>query len=90
MFTAYLYHFLFLRYLNSSGTNFSRDILLPFPNSNNFNKKRSEISRDKQEKIMCNFLEPWFLPLEIPMGATQFCRIPKGEASICLGLPRVK
>ena len=36
-FTACFYHFLFWRYLNSSMTRFSSDILLPFPNSNDLN-----------------------------------------------------
>ena len=34
---ARFYHFLFLRYLNSSITWFSSDILLPFPNFNDLN-----------------------------------------------------
>ena len=37
LFTACFYHFLFWRYLNSSMTRFSSDILLPFPNSNDLN-----------------------------------------------------
>ena len=37
LFTACFYHFLFWRYLNSSMTSFSSEILLPFPNSNHLN-----------------------------------------------------
>ena len=37
LFTACFYHFLFWKYLNSSMTRFSSDILLPFPNSNDLN-----------------------------------------------------
>ena len=41
LFTACFYHFLFWRYLNSSMTRFSSDILLPFPNSNDLNSRDS-------------------------------------------------
>ena len=37
LFATCFYHFLFWRYLNSSMTSFSSDILLPFPNSNDLN-----------------------------------------------------
>ena len=37
LFTVCFYHFLFWRYLNSTMTRFSSDILLPFPNSNDLN-----------------------------------------------------
>ena len=35
--TAFFYHFLFLRYLNSIMARFLSNILLPFPNSNDLN-----------------------------------------------------
>ena len=37
LFTACFYHFLYWRFLNSSMTSFSSDILLPFLNSNDLN-----------------------------------------------------
>ena len=43
------------------------------------NQKRSEISSGVQEKIMWNFHGSWFLILEFPKSATQFCRTSKGE-----------
>ena len=39
LFTAYFYHFMLWRYLNSSMTSFSSDILLLFPNSNDLNSR---------------------------------------------------
>ena len=39
LFTACFYHFLFWRYLNSSMTSFSSEILPSFPNSNDLNSR---------------------------------------------------
>ena len=40
---------------------------------------------------MWNFYGSQFLALEIPVGSvTQFCGIPKGEASFCQKLARIK
>ena len=49
IFTACFYHFLFWRYLNSSMTSFSSDILLPFPNSNDLN------SRGCDHRVKCMY-----------------------------------
>ena len=43
------------------------------------NQKRSEISSGVQKEIMWNFHGSWFLILEFPKSATQFCRTSKGE-----------
>ena len=45
-------------------------------------KKEHEISGSSsdQKQIMWNFHGSWFLVLEFPSGATQFCGISKGEA----------
>ena len=54
------------------------------------NKKEVEFSGGDQEKIMWNFHGSWFLTLEIPKGATQFCGIFRGEALFFLEYPSVK
>ena len=54
------------------------------------NKKRSEIFRHDQKKIVWNFHEFWFLALEIPICFTRYGGISRGEASFCLESPRVK
>ena len=41
LFTACFHHFLFWRYLNSSMTSFSSDIMLPFPNLNDLSSRAS-------------------------------------------------
>ena len=50
---------------------------------------KSGISRDDQEKTMRNFQVSWFLILEFPRSVTQFCGIPRGEATFCPEFPRV-